>query len=337
MPDNIITRSGASALIPEEASAQIIQHATENSTFLRNARQLRRMTRKETRMPIMSLLPQAYFVNGEAGGEGSDALKKTTKAMWNNKFLNAEEIAVVIPIPEAVLEDADFDIWGEVSPHVGEAFGQKLDRAVIWGEDAPATWPTNIFEAIVAAGNAVETGANMDLYSDILGTDGLVAKMEEAGYMPSGYLAKMGMRSQLRDLRDSDDRLLFKQDLVQSATQYALDGTSIEFPRNGSILPDDHANLLALDWDQFVYGIRSDMRVKISDESVISDSDGKVVLNLYQEDAVAARFTWRLGWQVANPTNRLKPDTEDQAKAGTYVGNPERYPAGALAKQGYAT
>lgn len=335
--DKIITRAGASALIPEDAVQEIIQHATQNSRFLERARRMRNMTRAEMRMPILTLLPTAYFVGGEAGQESSPHLKETTKAMWNNKYIHAEELAVIVPIPEQVLDDSDFDIWSEISPHVGEAFGLTLDRAVFWGDDAPTSWPTNIFDSIIAAGNGVAEGSQDDLYSDIFGTDGAVQTMEAAGYTPTGWVSKMGMRSKLRDLRTEDDHLLFNQNTIQQATQYSLDGQPMDFPRNGLMMPDDDAELFGLQWDQFVYSVRTEMRMKITDEAILSDSDGNVTLNLFQEDAVAARFTWRLGWQVANPTNRLKKDTEDQAKAGTYVGNPDRYPACALLCEDYGT
>lgn len=339
MSDKLTNRSNASALIPEEAATEIIKAATQSSRFLSHARQLRRMTRKEMRMPVMTLLPEAYFVGEKGVNEenGTSALKKTTKAMWSNKFINAEEMAVIIPIPEAVLDDSAFDIWGEITPYVGEAFGTKLDRAILWGEDAPQQWPTNVASRIVSAGNAIAKGTNLDLYSDLLGVGGAVASMEEAGYSPSGYLSQMGMRAELRDLRDSDDRLLFKSEPMQQGTTYFLDGEPIEFPRNGSMMPDDWAYMFAMDWQHFVYSVRTDMQMKLSSEAVISDTDGNVVLNLYQEDCIAARFTWRLGWQVSNPPTRLKPDTEGEGEADPYTGNLSRYPAAALVKTGYAS
>ena len=61
-------------------------------------------------MPVLDMLPMAYFVNGDNGA------KKTTKQAWDKKFITAEEIAVIVPIPEAVLDDAEYDIWAEVKP-----------------------------------------------------------------------------------------------------------------------------------------------------------------------------------------------------------------------------
>ncbi|NLV74050.1 MAG: hypothetical protein GXY52_05140, partial [Chloroflexi bacterium] len=40
-------------------------------------------------------LPTAYFVDGETG------LKQTTKVEWANVMLSAEELAVIVPVPQS--------------------------------------------------------------------------------------------------------------------------------------------------------------------------------------------------------------------------------------------
>ena len=119
-----IDRTGAEALIPEERAREIIQGTVEQSAVLSMGRRLANMTTKQTKLPVLDSLPIAYFVDGDNGQ------KKTTKQAWDKKVIYAEEIAVIVPIPEAVLDDADYDIWGEVRPRLIEAFGQKIDGAI---------------------------------------------------------------------------------------------------------------------------------------------------------------------------------------------------------------
>ena len=109
------------------------------------------VARNQTRFPVLSALPTAYFVSGDTG------LKQTTEAAWDNKYLYVEEIATIVPIPEAVLDDAGFDVWGSIQPLMEAAIARTLDAAVIFGTNAPTTWATegNLVADAVAAGNVV--------------------------------------------------------------------------------------------------------------------------------------------------------------------------------------
>jgi len=97
----IIDRTGAAALIPEDRAREIIQGVVEQSAVLSMGRRLANMTSKQTRLPVLDALPIAYFVNGDNGQ------KKTTTQAWEGKTIIAEEIAVIVPIPEAVLDGSD--------------------------------------------------------------------------------------------------------------------------------------------------------------------------------------------------------------------------------------
>lgn len=68
--------------------------------------------------------------------------------------MNAEELAVLVPVPDSIASDADYDIWGEVQPRIQEAMGKAIDRAIFFGVNAPASWPTNLKSAAIAAGKA---------------------------------------------------------------------------------------------------------------------------------------------------------------------------------------
>ena len=106
----IISRTDAEALIPEEYSREIIQNVPQRSRLLPMMRRLPNMSRKQYTIPVLSALPQATFVNGEANGTtNTQGQKSTTMAEWSGLTLTAEELAVIVPIPEAVLDDADYD------------------------------------------------------------------------------------------------------------------------------------------------------------------------------------------------------------------------------------
>ena len=138
---NIIDRSALSGLIPEPVTREIMQGAIAESAVLRMGRRLANMSSKTQTINVLDALPSAYFVNGEATDSGAgSAFKQTTKMAWDKKKLYAEEIAVIVPIPEAALDDADYDIWGEVKPRLTEAFGKVIDAAILFGTNKPTTW-----------------------------------------------------------------------------------------------------------------------------------------------------------------------------------------------------
>lgn len=299
MPFNsLVTRSDVDALIPEDVSREIIQSVPEQSAVMRLARRLPNMSRAQRTMPVLSSLVTAYFVTGDTG------LKQTTEAAWGNKYINAAELAVIVPIPETVLADADYDVWGEIRPRISEAMGVAFDQAVLYGTNAPADWPTNIVAGATAAGNSVTAGTGVDLYDDIMGTGGTLATVEADGYLVTGHVAAMTMRSRLRALRDANGVPIFVR-TMQAATEYELDGAPMIFPTNGAINAATSL-LISGDFQQLVYSIRQDITYKILTEAVIQDAAGNIIYNLAQQDMVALRAVMRLGWQLPNPINRLQ-------------------------------
>lgn len=296
---DMIDRTGAEALISEEVANEIIQGVAEQSTVLRMGRKLPNMSKKKYRMPVLDMLPVAYWVAGDSG------FKQTSKMAWKNKYIIAEELAVIIPIPEAVVDDADYDIWGEVRPRAVEALGKKIDGAVIFGVEKPDTWRDGLVDGATDAENVVTLGASDDLYDKIMAEDGVIAKVEESGFFPSGHMADITMRAKLRGLKDSTGQPIFRTGM-QGATSYSLDGSPIDFPRNGAF-DKTKALMITGDFSQLVYSIRQDVTYKLLTEATIVDPSTKeVIYALAQQDMVALRIVMRLGWEVPNPINNLK-------------------------------
>lgn len=317
----MLTRDNAEALIPEDASREIFKEVTENSTALRLMRRLPDMVRGARRLPVLSALPMAYFVDGTpgdvgTGDENEQGFKKRTHAEWENKYIYAEEIAGIIPISISTLEDADYDIWGELRPYIAEAFGVVIDQAIYHGTNAPASWPTDIVAAAVAAGNRLDVGDIGDMYDDIMGEDGLISLIEQDGFFPNGFVAEIMMRGALRGLRaDSGNGMPLFRTMdtgMTGGTPYALDGEPLHFPLSGALDPTE-VRMICGDWNKAVYSIRQDITYKVLDQAVIQDPDtGEIVYNLAQQDMVALRMYMRLGWQVPNPVNRIQPTEADR-------------------------
>jgi HK97 family phage major capsid protein len=285
----------------------IIKNVAASNPVMQLARKLPNMSRNQRRLPVLSALATAYFVTGDTG------MKQTSEINWANVFIDAEELAVVVPIPEAVLDDSAFDVWGEVQPAIAEAFGVAIAQAVLYGTNIPATWTINLGAAglvafCTAAGATLSAAAYADMYEAILGqtaalVNGTFMMIEADGYAVSGSIAHLSMKGRLRNVRDADGNPIFRTGMADS-TRYELDGTPIYFPDDGSIVAATSL-MISGDWSQLVYAIRQDITYKILTEAVIQDGAGNIVYNLAQQDMVALRAVMRLGFALPNPINRI--------------------------------
>lgn len=315
MAVNITNRQDAEAIIREQVVQTIFQDAPKQSTFMSMAKKLPNMTSNQTRIRVLDFLPTAYWVDGDTG------MKQTTRQAWDNVYLTAGELAVIVPIPEAVLDDAEFDIMGEVTPRVNEAIGQKVDSAIIFGSNRPKEWQNDIITMARQAGNNVAPASGKDYYDLILGEDGIFAKVEEDGYGVTGALASMSMRAKLRGLRDTTGQPIFKSSIQEKAA-YTLDGAPMYFPENGAF-DNSIAQLVVGDFKQAVFAIRQDVTVKILDQGVIQDPvTNEIVYNLAQQDMIALRVVFRMGWALPNPATRINEDRTGCAFAYLEPGTP---------------
>jgi HK97 family phage major capsid protein len=308
MPYNsLISRTDATPMIGEEVIDAFLTEVAGANPLMQMARRLPNMTKAQARLPIWQALPTAYFVNGDTG------LKQTSDVSWENKYIDAEELAVIVPIPEAVLDDSDYDIWAQVKPELLKAFSKAITQAVLYGTNIPATWTTDLGAAGIVAGansasHVISAAAYTDLYEAILGekedgTDGLFMLTEADGFMVTGNMAHVSLKGKLRNVRDTEGQPIFKPSM-QDATQYALDGTPIQFPDDGSMVAASSLLISGM-WSQLVYSMRQDITWKIADQAVIQDASGAVVYNLFQQDMVALRGVMRLGFALPNPINRM--------------------------------
>nr|DAZ59530.1 MAG TPA: major capsid protein [Caudoviricetes sp.] len=315
MAVNITNRADAEALIREQIVSTIFQDAPKKSVFMGMARKLPNMTSKQTRVRVLDFLPTAYWVDGDTG------MKQTTRQAWDNVYLTAGELAVIVPIPEAVFDDAEMDIMGEITPRINEAIGQKVDAAIIFGDNRPKEWQADIITLARQAGNNVAPASGKDYYDLTLGEAGVFAKVEDDGYGVTGAIAPMTFKSKLRGLRDTNKQPIFLHSM-QDSTRYTLDGAPIQFPENGSFM-DNIAQLVVGNFSQAVYSIRQDITVKILDQGVIQDPVTKeIVYNLAQQDMIAIRVVFRMGWALPNPATRLNEDRTGCAFAYLEPGTP---------------
>ena len=218
--------------------------------------------------------------------------------MWKNKYLHAQEIAVIVPIAKAVLDDSDYDIWGEVKPKVIEQFYKKIDEAIITGAGKPAGFREGLIPSIIDAGNTVPFSANATMFERI---SDAMSKVEEDGFDVNGILGGVKLKGEFRKgLRDSSGQPLVGSEVTELPRAYAKNGAW-----DGSL-----ADFVVGDFSQAVYSIRQDITFDVFDTGVITDAEGKTIYNLLQQDMVALRVVMRMGWELPNPVTGANGDEE---------------------------
>lgn len=298
--DSIISRDASNdPLVPIDVSDQIIQEMPNQSVMLQRAMQ-RRLSTATSRQPVLDVLPTAYFVSGDTG------MKQTSAQDWKNVELVVEELAVIVPIPEAYLDDSQVPIWDEVRPRITAAFGAKVDAACLFGTSKPSTWGTAIYPGAVAVGNTVTAGTGDDLAVDIASTGELLATQ---GFPITGFASRPGFMWRLNAMRShGQTQVPIYEPNLQGGPGGSLYGYPLNEVSNGS-WDASEAELIMGDWSKAILGVRQDITFKMFTEGVVTDSDGTVVLNLMQQDAVALRATMRLAYASANPVTMLESDS----------------------------
>lgn len=284
-----ISRTDIEGLLVDQNVNEILQDAVSSSAALRTFRTLR-MGTKIAKMPILTALPTAQWLDSDTD------TKPTADQKWEKKTITAEELAVIVPIPDNVFDDSSFNVWNEVRPRVAEAFGKALDQAVFFGTGAPASFDDSLYEGSVAATQTVALGDSVDLAGDVNETWRLV---ENVGRDVNVQYASRRIRADLRGLRDDNNQPIYLESLRSDRADRTLMGEDIEFVTNGA-WDSSLATMIVGDRTSAILGIRQDVEMDLSNQATLTDGAGNVIFSLFEQDMTALRAKFRVGFVVAD-------------------------------------
>lgn len=289
-----ITRADVATLIQEEYSNVFLDAAgdSEGSAAIRAFGTVPLGT-KITNAPVLTTLPEASWVSESSTAPAG--VKPTSEAVWGNKKFVVEELAVIIPIHEDVLEDMTEDGLQNLSVLGGRAIGKKLDEAILFGQDKPTTWiDLDLLAAATAAGNVFQISATPgedDLAGSIFQAAGAVA---DSGANPTTILSSAGLRFRLANLRASDGTAILSRTLGGDGTfSDDIAGLRASFVDNGA-WDAALATAIVADRTRVKIGQRSDIQVKFLDQATVGG------INLAERDMVALRFKARYAYALGN-------------------------------------
>lgn len=298
MAINQITRHpGTDPLVPQPLVAEVIKELPRASAALNLCRRVP-MSTKTSRQPVLSVLPNAYWIQGDQGQ------KQTSNVDWENVELVAEELAVIIPVPIAYMADAAVPIWGEVRPLIVQAFGQAIDRAVMFGVGKPVTWTSQaIIPGIIAANNTVTEGDDIGV-----SIAGMGEKLAGQGFQLDSYASRPGFHWRLAAARTLAGYPIYGAGDLANGIPSTLYGRSLAEVENGSWPMDAELGLIGGEFNKAIIGLREDITFRVFEEGVIQNPDGSIAVNLMQQDSVALRVVMRLGYALANPVTVMVSD-----------------------------
>ena len=302
--NSLVTRADVS--LPEDKLSEIFSAAADESIVLRLSRRLRDAKTDELKMRVNAELPIVYFVDevGKTSTFPNSTLKQTTAVDYNDTTLYIRELATIVPVPQSVWNDADFSLQGDISSKIRGAIAKKLDATILFGtqsSDSPDEWPTGVFTGMPAAHKLAYNAGSGDLYDNLAGDLGAMAQVELDGYMNSAIVGASRLRGMVRGLRaDSGNGMPIFSPSARVGEPDILAGVPYYTPMNGGF---DGSKALAIvgDWSQLVYSIGEEPKFEVFNTGVIQDGTGAIVYNLLQQDMVALRVTFRMGWALPTP------------------------------------
>jgi hypothetical protein len=266
-------------LIPTDVARDVISAAESESAVLALGNTIV-MPSGVGSVPVVSVAPQAVFV-------GVGARKPASTIEWTAERLEPAEIALTLYIPDAYLDDAGFPVWDSVRAEVAKAIARTFDAAVLWGTNAPASYPSGGIAALTGATSGTDA---------LDAIDKAAAVVEATGLVPDGIAAGAKIGSALRA---AYREIGAPPSTVPDETIYGM-GVA-----RSPAWDDAQGDALVGDWSKLLVGIREDISFDLSDSATLTDGAGNVVVSAFESDVTAMRAYMRVAVAIAQP---MQPD-----------------------------
>jgi HK97 family phage major capsid protein len=301
--------------LPEKVAREVIKDVEQASAALQLCN-VHRMSTRQEKLTLLDSFPNAYWLSGTVdypvlGGDNDSGSqrakdsqpKRTTKVTWNTKSLAAEELAVLVPIPDNYVDDTGAPLFEEIRPMVATAFAKKIDDAILWGVDSPFV-QNGVIEGAISNGNVIILGSTPAPADDLAGdiaTLGFEAAQE--GVKVDKFVTGPGFDWRLYNLRATDGTPIYVPPTETSPGR--VYGRSLNEVTNGT-WDDEVALLVGGEWQYARVGIRQDITFSLSSDAVIFDpATQKVVYSAFQQDGKVLRAVMRLAYTVVQPLRHL--------------------------------
>lgn len=277
-----LTRTNMALAVPTETTMEVVADVYGQSAVL-NLADVRPMSTAVEEFIVSGGFNWPAGMSNVAEG----AAKPTVDGGLASYQLVANKMAVFVIVTDELLADSPIDIIGYYRDAISQQMARLIDVHAIHGGGPFGT--EALTDAATAAGNVVVESADRSL--DLAA---LLTYVEDNDLAPSGFLARRALKSELRDLRDGNNRPLYIDSLT-SDTPDQIYGEPIYYLGRGvftNALNDTQA--VAGDFSQYLVGLREDLQFSLHNEGTVAG------INLLETNQTALRAEMRLGAKVIN-------------------------------------
>lgn len=289
---NIATDAQGGYLFEEQYGDLLIDAINAESAVAQVAR-IDRLRSKRQKYAVYSGTPSVSVVS-----EGAE--KPVTDAAFSQLTLNVKKLAAIVVYTEEILEDAAHDPRPLINADLVRAFALKID-ALALGYENGAAIVSDFDSELGESTQTTELGSGGDAFA--LAVSQAMEKVEANGYDPTAVVAARDIRASLRDARQTVETAqpVYTQGFNQAPD--TLYGLPLRYTKNLDAFPAGAGKKAAVvgDFRQAILGIRTDLRMKVSDQATVNI--GGTQHNLWQRNEVAVLWEMRAGF-VAHDLNR---------------------------------
>jgi len=278
-----LNRTNHALIVPEETSYDIIADVYDSSAILQLA-DVRPMTAAVENVVISDGFTWPAGMENVAEGTA----KPVAEGAMATYELVAKKMAVFVVVTDELLADSPVDIIAYYQSAITQRFQQLIDIHAIAGG---GPFGADGLEDVAGHSSVIGTAGHVDLAGTFADA---FAAVEDLDYAVTGTLAARRLKSQLRVLRDGNDRPLYIDSLV-SNTPDQIYGEPILYVGRGLFTNTaDDTQAITGDFSKFVIGIREQLQFSLHSEGTVGG------INLLETNQTALRAEMRLGGVIAD-------------------------------------
>jgi len=292
-------------LLPPEVVGPIFDKAQETSLVMRVGQQIP-VTYGETLIPVTTKRPEVGQVGtGTSNAEREGGRKPLTGIGWGVRSLAPIKLAGIVTVSEEFARMDPRGLYSRITSDLGYAIGRGIDLAVFHGlqplngQPLQGIDPNNV---LANTTNAITLTTNDQLFDQLVTGFEMVSTEHEF----SAWAVDPRFRAAL--LRAGAERDVNGNLVNPSALNLAASvGNVLGFPAHygravGGDLgaaPDSGVRVIGGDFSQLRYGYADQVRVKVTDQATLTDSEGNTV-SLWQTNQIAILIEVTFGWVVGD-------------------------------------